>query len=106
MHAFGRGVRQNYVDAALLLQRCLRLDPKHSGAAYYLGVMHAHGQGMPTNYEVARAYFQQAVDGSDDIVRPDARAALAELSSAIALAQANADVHLNQLARAVGRDTL
>ena len=67
---FGRGVLRICRRAASLakkdknaamLKKCLVLAPKgHIVAQYNLGVMHAHGQGVPQDYAKALEYFTLA----------------------------------------------
>jgi len=47
LYAMGRGVPQNYTQAAIWYRRAA--DQGHSGAQYQLGLLYDKGQGVPVN---------------------------------------------------------
>ena len=61
---------------------------RHVGAMYYLGVMTLYGHGVPVDYTMALTWFLKAAQFEDPVFSPPAEDAHAELSAAIANANA------------------
>jgi hypothetical protein len=98
--AYGRGTPQDLRDATLLFSRAHEgPNGPHAPSAYYLGTMHANGQGVPVNYEVARVYLEQAAQAGDIRVSREASAAFAELDRAMGIAEAMNKATLGDLER-------
>jgi len=58
MYSDGRGVPQNYAEAARLYH--LAAEQGYALAQYNLGVMYGNGQGLPQNYQLAYMWFNLA----------------------------------------------
>ena len=58
MYSDGRGVPQNYAEAARLYH--LAAEQGYALAQYNLGVMYGNGQGLPQNYQLAYMWFSLA----------------------------------------------
>jgi len=58
MYLQGRGVTQNYTEAARLLQKAS--DQGNTNAMYTLAVMYANGQGFAKDIGRAKALFSEA----------------------------------------------
>ena len=58
MYSDGRGVPQNYAEAARLYR--LAAEQGDALAQYNLGVMYGNGQGLPQNYQLAYMWFSLA----------------------------------------------
>ena len=86
MHAYGRGTRIDHARALLLFDQAA--DLLHVGAMYYLGVMTLYGHGVPVDYTMALTWFRKAAQFEDPVFSPPAEDAHAELSAAIANANA------------------
>jgi TPR repeat protein len=67
LHAYGRGVAQDFAAGAVLLARAGELSAGglHAPAALLLGRMHANGQGVPIDYQAALAHLARARDSGD-----------------------------------------
>lgn len=87
MVAYGRGTLQDYVEAARGFKD-LWDTKRHGAAAFFLGTMHTHGQGVPVDYELARYYLQEAADSKDPRVHHQALAAFHTLDASVTRAQA------------------
>ena len=58
MYSDGRGVPQNYAEAARLYR--LAAEQGNALAQFNLGVMYGNGQGLPQNYQLAYMWFNLA----------------------------------------------
>jgi hypothetical protein len=58
MYANGRGVPQNYDEAAMWCRRAA--EQGHAGAQYMLGLMYDKGQGVPMNWVEAHKWLNLA----------------------------------------------
>ena len=58
MYANGRGVPQNYVEAAMW--GCRSAEQGHAGAQYMVGLMYDKGQGVPVNWVEAHKWLNLA----------------------------------------------
>jgi TPR repeat protein len=102
MLAYGRGREQDVAAAARAFQEGYT-QHRHAPCAYYLGILNANGQGVPTDYEAARAYFQFAARSGDVRVAADAGKQFATLDAQLNAADAARNATLTTLAAALGR---
>jgi len=70
MYRGGRGVPQDYAEAAAWLRKAA--DQGSADAQLYLGGMYQEGQGVPQDYAQAAAWYLKAADHSSADARLDA----------------------------------
>lgn len=58
----GKDVAQSYERAAEYYQQALIINPNNEKAAYYLGLFHMQGSGVPQNVAAARLFFLRALE--------------------------------------------
>lgn len=85
MHFHGRGVKQDYAEAARLYRKVLR----HGGRAMLrLGWMHENGKGMPQDLAEAHAFFNLAREmGFGEKIEAEGNAGLLRVESAMTAEQ-------------------
>lgn len=60
-HYLGRNTKkQSYVLARICYELTIKSDPNHINSLYSLGWLYQYGEGIPTDYDKARAYYLKA----------------------------------------------
>eukprot|EP00968_Pinguiococcus_pyrenoidosus_P025809 scaffold7028_cov243-Pinguiococcus_pyrenoidosus.AAC.18 len=87
MHAYGRGVNQDFPTAAALFVKCA--DSNFAAALYYLGVFASQGLGTQVDYLAASLWFEKAAKFAEpqSDVFERAHTARQELAVALKLAR-------------------
>jgi TPR repeat protein len=89
LHAYGRGLPQNFPHALQLLQRANSISGAvHAPSALLLGRLLANGQGAPTDYQAALAHLAGARDSGDARVAGEAGQLYAALDAQVMEAEA------------------
>lgn len=102
MIAYGRGTRQDFHAAVTGFQALWdSTGRKHGPSAYYLGIMHAHGQGVPIDYALARFFLQEAMGSGDKRVYNEAAVAYRALDGALERAEYAAKESVEGMERAL-----
>jgi TPR repeat protein len=102
MHAYARGVHQDYEHALRLFKHTFE-HHAHGPAAYYLGIMHANAQGVMLNYPLARYYLLKAVESGDIRTLKMANATYAQLNGFMEYASGMAESRSKAMRMEMGK---
>jgi len=99
LHAYGRGVPQDFSRAVETLGRASRigLPAVHAPSALLLGRLYANGQGVPVDYHAALAHFASARSSGDFRVADEAAELYRALDAQVREAEVGLEGALREL---------